>query len=264
MIKKKDTIDNIWTSCKKCEQIFLQKDLHKNLMVCPKCGYYTRLSAWERISLTVDKGSFQELNAQLQSINFLNFPGYTEKLQTYTAVVSEAVITGLAKLNSNEVVIAVMDFNFMGGSMGSVVGEKITRAIEYALQHELHIIIFSASGGARMQEGIISLMQMGKISSTLAQLSDKKLAYISVLTDPTTGGVAASYAFLGDIIIAEPQALVGFAGPRVIEQTMKQHLPKGFQSAEFLQQHGMIDMIVERKDMRVILTKILKFFNTNK
>ncbi|MDR0915138.1 MAG: acetyl-CoA carboxylase, carboxyltransferase subunit beta [Endomicrobium sp.] len=264
MTKKKDTVAKIWTRCKKCEQIFLLKDLQKNLMVCPKCGYYTRLDAYTRIHFTFDKDSFQEFDTHIQSVNFLNFPGYTEKLQKCTTVVSEAVVTGLAKLYENEVVIAVMDFSFMGGSMGSVVGEKITRAIEYALQHDLHIIIFSASGGARMQEGIISLMQMGKISSTLAQLASNRLAYISVLTDPTTGGVAASYAFLGDIIIAEPQALIGFAGPRVIEQTMKQRLPKGFQSAEFLEKHGMIDIVVERKDMRIILGKILKFFNSKK
>jgi acetyl-CoA carboxylase carboxyl transferase subunit beta len=263
MTKKKGSVEQIWTSCKKCDQIFLLKDLQKNLMVCIKCGYYTRLNAWTRISFTVDKDSFKEFDAQLQSVNFLNFPGYTEKLKKCITVISEAVITGVAKLYGIEFVIAVMDFSFMGGSMGSVVGEKITRAIEYALQHKLHIIIFSASGGARMQEGIISLMQMGKISSTLAQLSEQKLAYISILTDPTTGGVAASYAFLGDIIIAEPKALIGFAGPRVIEQTMKQRLPNGFQSAEFLKQHGMIDMVVERKDMRNTLSKILKFFNSS-
>jgi acetyl-CoA carboxylase carboxyl transferase subunit beta len=262
MTKKKDNNETIWTSCKKCEKIFLLKDFQKNLMVCQKCGYYQRLNANTRINFTVDKSSFKEMDKNLQSINFLRFPHYTDKLNKYYINSEEAVLTGLAKIDGIDVVIAVMDFEFMGGSMGSVVGEKITRAIEYAIKTKLHIIIFSASGGARMQEGIMSLMQMGKISSALSILADNKLAYISVLTDPTTGGVAASFAFLGDIIISEPKALIGFAGPRVIEQTMKQRLPKNFQSAEFLKKHGMLDMIVERKDIKTTLSKLLKFINS--
>jgi acetyl-CoA carboxylase carboxyl transferase subunit beta len=256
--KKRELSANIWTKCQKCEQVFLQKDFRENLMVCPKCGYYTRLSARKRIEFTVDKGSFKEMDVgRFKSVNFLNFSGYSDKIK---GSVGDAVVTGEAKISGYDVVIAVMDFEFMGGSMGSVVGEKIARAIERALKKMYHLIIVSASGGARMQEGITSLMQMGKTSAALAKLADKRLAYISILTDPTTGGVAASYAMLGDINIAEPKALVGFAGPRVIEQTIKQQLPDGFQLSEFLEKHGMIDIIVERKDMRSFLARVLNFF----
>ncbi|MDR3256940.1 MAG: acetyl-CoA carboxylase, carboxyltransferase subunit beta [Endomicrobium sp.] len=256
--EKKGLPAGIWTNCKKCDQVFLQKDFEENLMVCPKCGYYTRLSAWKRIEFTVDEGSFKEMNAGLKSVDFLNFPGYSDKIEK--SVINDAVTTGEAKINGYDVIIAVMDFEFMGGSMGSVVGEKIVRAIEKALKKKYHVIIISASGGARMQEGIISLMQMGKTSAALAKLADKGLAYISILTDPTTGGVAASYAMLGDINIAEHKALIGFAGPRVIEQTIRQQLPEGFQLSEFLEKHGMVDIVVERKNIRDVLTKALRFF----
>jgi acetyl-CoA carboxylase carboxyl transferase subunit beta len=256
--KKKGVSSNIWTKCQKCEQVFLQKDFRENLMVCPKCGYYTRLSARKRIEFTVDKGSFKEMNAaRFKSVNFLGFSGYSDKIKDS---IDDAVVTGEAKINGYNVIIAAMSFEFMGGSMGSVVGEKIVRAIERALSKRYHLIIVSASGGARMQEGITSLMQMGKTSAALAKLANKGLAYISILTDPTTGGVAASFAMLGDVNIAEPKALIGFAGPRVIEQTIKQQLPNGFQLSEFLENHGMIDIIVERKDMRSVLARVLNFF----
>jgi acetyl-CoA carboxylase carboxyl transferase subunit beta len=257
--EKKGFPAGIWAKCKKCDQIFLQKDFEENLMVCPKCGYHTRLTARKRIEFTVDKESFSEMDSNLKSVDFLNFPGYSEKIKK--SEFNEAILTGEAKINGYNIIIAVMDFTFMGGSMGSVIGEKIVRAIEKALKKKYHIIVISASGGARMQEGIISLMQMGKTSAALSKLADKGLAFISILTDPTTGGVAASYAMLGDINIAEPKALIGFAGPRVIEQTIKQQLPEGFQLSEFLERHGMIDIVVERKDMREVITKILKFFS---
>ena len=256
--EKKGLPAGIWTKCKKCDQILLQKDFEENLMVCPKCGYYTRLSARKRIEFIVDKGSFKEMDASIKPVNFLDFPGYSDKIKK--SEINDAVVTGEAKINGYSVVMAVMDFGFMGGSMGSVVGEKIVRVIEKALKKKYHVIIISASGGARMQEGTISLMQMGKTSAALAKLADDRLAFISILTDPTTGGVAASYAMLGDINIAEPKALIGFAGPRVIEQTIRQQLSEGFQLSEFLEKHGMVDIVVERKDMRDVLTKVLKFF----
>ncbi|MDR3274409.1 MAG: acetyl-CoA carboxylase, carboxyltransferase subunit beta [Endomicrobium sp.] len=257
--EKKGLPAGIWVKCKKCDQVLLQKDFEENFMVCPKCGYYTRLRAHKRIEFTVDKGSFKEINADINTIDFLNFPGYSDKIKEFK--INDAVVTGEAKINGYNVVIAVMDFEFMGGSMGSVVGEKIVRAIEKAIRKKYHLIIISASGGARMQEGIISLMQMAKTAAALAKLADSRLAYISILTDPTTGGVAASYAMLGDINIAEPKALIGFAGPRVIEQTIRQQLPEGFQLSEFLEKHGMLDIVAERKDMKDVLTKVLRFFN---
>ncbi|MDR0956339.1 MAG: acetyl-CoA carboxylase, carboxyltransferase subunit beta [Endomicrobium sp.] len=260
--KKKGLPAGIWTKCKQCEQILLQKDFEENFMVCPKCGYYTRLSPHERIAFTVDKNSFKEFNANLFPTDFLNFPGYMDKIKKSKQMdINEAVVTGDAKIGGYDVVIVVMNFFFMGGSMGSVVGEKIVRAIERTIKKKCSLIIVSSSGGARMQEGIISLMQMGKTSAALAKLSNNGLAYISVLTDPTTGGVAASYAMLGDVNIAEPKALIGFAGPRVIEQTIKQQLPKGFQLAEFLEKHGMVDIVVERKNIKDIITKFLVFFS---
>jgi acetyl-CoA carboxylase carboxyl transferase subunit beta len=256
--EKKGFPAGIWTKCKKCDYILLQKDFEENLRTCPKCGYYMRLRARKRIEFTVDKGSFKEMDEAIKPVNFLYFPGYSDKIKK--SEMNDAVVTGEAKINGYSVIIAVMDFEFMGGSMGSVVGEKIVRAIEKALKKRYHVIIVSASGGARMQEGTIALMQMGKTSAALAKLADKGLAFISILTDPTTGGVAASYAMLGDINIAEPKALIGFAGSRVIEQTIRQQLPEGFQLSEFLEKHGMVDIVVERKDMRDVLTKVLKFF----
>jgi len=219
-----------------------------------------RLGARYRIDVLIDKNTFIEYDADLKANNPLNFPDYTQKVTVamQSTNQNEAVITGQGKINQEECIICVMDSNFMMGSMGSVVGEKITRAIETAIEKRLPVIIFSASGGARMQEGILSLMQMAKTSAALGRLSEEGLLYISVLTDPTTGGVTASFAMLGDVIIAEPGALIGFAGPRVIEQTIRQKLPEGFQRAEFLQEKGFIDKIVNRKDMRVVLSKILR------
>jgi acetyl-CoA carboxylase carboxyl transferase subunit beta len=255
---KKGLPAGIWTKCKKCEQIFLQKDYEENLMVCPKCGYYARLNARKRVEFTVDKGSFAEMDRDMKPVDFLNFPGYGEKISKSSS--NDAIVTGEAKIGGYPVMLAVMDFEFMGGSMGSVVGEKIVRAVEEAVKKKYPVIIFSASGGARMQEGILSLMQMGKTSAALARLADHGLPFISVLTDPTTGGVAASFAMLGDINIAEPKALIGFAGPRVIEQTIRQQLPEGFQMSEFLEKHGMVDIVVERKDLKDTIIKALKFF----
>ncbi|GMO64754.1 MAG: acetyl-CoA carboxylase, carboxyltransferase subunit beta [Endomicrobiia bacterium] len=258
IFEKKGLPAGIWTKCGKCDNVLLQKDFEENFMVCPECGYYARLNARERIEFIVDKRSFKEINTHIRSVNFLDFPEYSNKIEK--SEINDAVVTGEAKVGGYSVVIAVMDFGFMGGSMGSVVGEKIVRTIELAFKKKYHVIIVSASGGARMQEGIVSLMQMGKTSAALAKLADRGLAFISILTDPTTGGVAASYAMLGDINISEPKALIGFAGPRVIEQTIGQQLPEGFQFSEFLEKHGMIDIVVERKNMKNVLTRTLKFF----
>ncbi|MDR3195963.1 MAG: acetyl-CoA carboxylase, carboxyltransferase subunit beta [Endomicrobium sp.] len=258
MLEKKGLPEGIWTQCKKCEQMFLQKDFEENLMVCPKCGYYTRLDAQKRIEFTADEGSFKEIDGDLIPVDFLDFSGYADKIKK--SPLKDAIVAGEAKIGGYNVVMAVLDFYFMGGSMGSVVGEKIVRAVERAIKRKCPLIIISASGGARMQEGVLSLMQMGKTSAAIAKLADNGLAYISVLTDPTTGGVAASFAMLGDVNIAEPGALIGFAGPRVIEQTIRQQLPEGFQLSEFLQKHGMVDIVVERKNMKDVLAKVLKFF----
>ena len=221
---------------------------------------HPRIAARNRVNSIIDKGTFGEYDTDLKTINELSFPGYMEKIKTATenSNEKEAVITGEGKIMGQDCVICVMEPDFMMGSMGSVVGEKITRAIEKAIEKRFPVIIFTASGGARMQEGILSLMQMAKISAALGRLGEEGLLYISVLTDPTTGGVTASFAMLGDIIIAEPGALIGFAGPRVIEQTIKQRLPEGFQRAEFLQKKGFEDMIVHRKNMKAVLSRILK------
>lgn len=257
--------EGLWTKCKNCEEIIYNKELDENFKVCPKCGYYFRLSARERIALLLEPKSFREYDKNLLSTNPLSFranQSYQEKIveeQKKTAL-KEAVVTGEGLIGEHQVVCGVLDFEFLGGSMGSVVGEKVTRAIEKAIKKKLPLIIVSASGGARMQEGVLSLMQMGKTASALAKFSEKSLPFISILTDPTTGGVAASFAFLGDIILAEPKALIGFAGPRVIEQTIRQPLPEGFQQAEFLLKHGMIDLIVERKETKKILVRLLNFF----
>jgi acetyl-CoA carboxylase carboxyl transferase subunit beta len=256
---KKSMPEGIWTKCKRCDQIVFQKDLEENYMICPKCGYYMRLNAKKRIELITDAKTFKEHFSGILPVNFLNFPWYSEKMKSYPDM-EDAIVTGEAKIGGNTVMLAVMDFAFMGGSMGSVVGEKIALTIEKAIEKKCPVLIVSASGGARMQEGIISLMQMGKTSAALAALAQKKLPYISLLTDPTTGGVAASFAMLGDVIIAEQGALIGFAGPRVIEQTIRQQLPDGFQLSEFLKKHGMVDVVVERKDLKDTLIKIVNFF----
>lgn len=249
-----------WVKCDSCKEILYKEDVHKNYSVCPNCGKHFRLSARRRLEQIIDEGTFVETNKNLQTTDPLNFEGYLKKIELLQekTKIDEAVKTGFGKINGEDVVIAIMDGNFLMGSMGCVVGEKITRAIEDAISKKLPLIMFSVSGGARMQEGIVSLMQMAKTSAALAKLDDAGLLYISVLTDPTTGGVTASFAMLGDIILAEPDALIGFAGPRVIEQTIKQKLPEGFQRSEFLLDHGFIDKIVERKDMKETLYQILK------
>ena len=246
--------------CPRCQgtsPLSKYEELHR---VCPKCSYHGRLSSQERIAITVDKESFKEFNGNLRGADPLDFPDYKEKqaeLRGSTGL-SEAVITGTATIKGSPVVIGIMDSRFMMGSMGSVVGEKITRAFEYATEHKLPVIMFTASGGARMQEGIVSLMQMAKTSGAVKLHSEAGGLYIAVMTDPTTGGVTASFASLGDIIIAEPKVLIGFAGRRVIEGTIKQRLPEDFQLAEFMFVKGFVDMIVERRKLRCVLSHLLK------
>ena len=257
---KKEIPEGLWAKCKKCEQIIYQKKLEENFMICPKCGYYFRLNAHERIEQLAEKNSFKEFDANVISSDPLKFPDYAKRLNAYGRD-RDAVVTGEIKMGGHRVAVCVMDFEFMGGSMGSVVGEKIVRAIEFAIENSLPVIIVSASGGARMQEGILSLMQMAKTSAALALLAEKKLPFLSILTDPTTGGVAASFAMLGDVIVAEPNALIGFAGPRVIEQTIRQKLPAGFQLSEFLMTHGIVDVISERKDLKDTVIKLLDYLS---
>ncbi|TCT12298.1 acetyl-CoA carboxylase carboxyltransferase subunit alpha [Natranaerovirga pectinivora] len=251
--------DGLWIKCKTCGSALYKEDVQKEIQVCKKCNYHFNVDAYTRISIIMDEGSFNEWDKDLITKNVLNFPNYESKitnLQNNTGI-NEAVVTGVGDINGIKTVIAVMDSRFMMGSMGAIVGEKITRAIENATAMKLPIIIFTASGGARMQEGIISLMQMAKTSAALARHNDEGLLYVSFLTNPTTGGVTASFAMLGDIILAEPEALIGFAGPRVIQQTIGQKLPEGFQKAEFLLEHGFVDKIVERKEIRSTLHQIL-------
>jgi acetyl-CoA carboxylase carboxyl transferase subunit beta len=258
--KKAGIPEGMYLKCPSCKKSVYKPDLKVQIGVCPQCSYYYPLSSRARIAAVTDRGTFIELDKELTSGNPLDFPDYEKKLESYMAKTDqkEAVITGTAEIEGQKTVIGVMDSRFMMGSMGSVVGEKLTRAIEYATEYELPLIIFTASGGARMQEGIFSLMQMAKTSAALARHDENGQLYISVLTDPTTGGVTASFAMLGDIILAEPGALIGFAGPRVIEQTIKQKLPEGFQRSEFLLEHGMIDAIVKRQDMKETLGRLLK------
>ena len=258
--KASDMLVGKWVKCNNCKEILYKEDLKSNYSICPNCGKYFRLSARRRIKQIIDEGTFEEIDADMRTSDLLKFEGYKEKIQALQekTKIQEAIQTGTGNINGLKVAIGVMDSNFMMGSMGSVVGEKITRLVEKAIQEKLPVILFCVSGGARMQEGIISLMQMAKTSSAIAKLDEAGLLYVSVLTDPTTGGVTASFASLGDIILSEPGALIGFAGPRVIEQTIKQKLPEGFQSAEFLLEHGFIDKIVERKDMKNTLYNIVK------
>ncbi|MDE6599063.1 MAG: acetyl-CoA carboxylase, carboxyltransferase subunit beta [Oscillospiraceae bacterium] len=251
---------NIAFKCPRCLNMVMTDELEKNLRVCPECGYHARLTAPDRIRLIADKESFREFDADMKSMNPIDFPDYEAKQQKLreSTGLKDAVVTGECTIRGEKCVLGVMDSRYMMASMGSVVGEKITRAFEYATEKKLPVILFTASGGARMQEGIVSLMQMAKTSGAVARHSDAGLLYITVLTDPTTGGVTASFASLGDIIIAEPKVLVGFAGRRVIEGTIKQRLPDDFQSAEFMLEHGFADMIVERKSMRRTIAHILK------
>lgn len=250
----------MWTKCESCSSIIYHEDLVSNKHVCSKCNHHFRLKASERIEMFFDKNSFEEFNKNMSTKNPLSFEGYDKKLASAKVRTdsNEAVVTGVGLINGIKVCAGIMDSFFMMGSMGTVVGEKLTRMIEYATENKLPVIIFTTSGGARMQEGIFSLMQMAKVSAALAKLSDAGLLYITVLTDPTTGGVTASFAMEGDIILSEPNALIGFAGRRVIENTIKETLPDNFQKAEFLLDKGFVDKIVDRKDLRVCVYKILK------
>lgn len=263
--KKVQMPEGLWTKCKNCNEIIYSKEIERNLNVCPKCDYHFRISARERIELTLDAGTFVEMDGQMESVDFLNFKDSKKYKDRIRAAVKksgpgDAILCGEGEIEELPVVIGVFDFGFMGGSMGSVVGEKITRAIERGLEKQAPVIIFSSSGGARMQESILSLMQMAKTSAALAKLKKAGIPFVSVLTDPTTGGVTASFAMLGDINMAEPRALIGFAGPRVIEQTIRQKLPEGFQRSEYLLEHGMVDMIVRRAEMKERLAQVLKVF----
>ncbi len=264
---KKKLQDEIWIRCQSCGSHIFKQDFLNNQNVCPKCDWHGKLTAYERIGLTLDTGTFKEMFEQIRPsdpLSFIDAKGsYGEKVEQARAKtkLNESIVTGSGKINGLDVVIGVMDFRFLGGSLGSGTGEKILLAANYAYDHKLPYIVFSASGGARMHEGILSLMQMAKTCAGVARLNEKNVPYISVLTDPTTGGVSASYAMVGDINIAEPGALVGFAGRRVIEQTIKQKLPDNFQKAEFVKDHGFIDKVVHRRDMKTILHRILSYYN---
>ena len=249
----------MWVKCSKCKEILYKDDLHKNYSICPNCGNHFRLSSRRRVDQIIDKGTFEEFDLNVTTDNPLHMDDYVKKLETLREKtgLDEAVKCGIGNINSEKVVLCVMDSNFMMGSMGKVVGEKIAYSIEKAIELKLPVIIFCASAGARMQEGIVSLMQMAKTSAAVKKLHKEGLLYISVLTDPTYGGVTASFASLGDIILAEPNAMIGFAGPRVIKQTIGQDLPEGFQTAEFLLEHGFVDKVVNRKDMKETLYKLL-------
>lgn len=257
--------EGLWVKCNNCREIIYRKELERSAKVCPKCDYHFPISVEERIAVVVDEGSFKEWGRSLAPLDPLNFKDsirYKDRLKSNQEKTGQldALVIGDGLLNHRPVVVGFLNFAFMAGSMGSVVGEKIARGVERALETRAPLMLFSASGGARMQEGVLSLMQMAKTSAALARLQSENIPYISILTDPTFGGVTASFAMLGDIIIAEPKSLIGFAGPRVIEKTIKQQLPEGFQRAEFLLEHGMIDMIVERKRLRETLIRILSFF----
>ncbi len=259
--RRRDMPEGLWHKCPSCGEVIHELELQQNLRVCPKCGHHFTLNASERLDSVCDSGSFREIDAALESVDALDFQSYREKVEKYQKITGlcDAVVTGHATIARHPAVLAVMDFRFLGASMGSVVGEKITRAIEAATASRSAVIIFSASGGARMHEGILSLMQMAKTSGALALHSQQGLPFISVLTHPTTGGVTASFATLGDVIVAEPGCMIGFAGPRVVKETTHQDLPPGFQTAEFMMKHGLVDMIVERKDMRERLGALLGY-----
>ncbi|MEW6051242.1 MAG: acetyl-CoA carboxylase, carboxyltransferase subunit beta [Candidatus Zixiibacteriota bacterium] len=263
--EKRNIPEGLWTKCESCGEIVYTKKMETLLWVCPKCSYHFRISSRKYLEILLDGGRLEEFDNMLSSVDPLGFKDskrYPDRLKAAQekAESVEGVISGLGEIDGMPVSFAIMDFSFIGGSMGSVVGEKIARAIERAIEKEIPLIIVSCSGGARMQEGILSLMQMAKTSGLLAILAEKRIPYISVLTNPTTAGVMASYASLGDVIIAEPKALLGFAGPRVIQQTIGQDLPEGFQSSEFFLDKGFLDKIVDRKDMRDTLVKLLHYF----
>jgi acetyl-CoA carboxylase carboxyl transferase subunit beta len=260
--------EGLWIKCPGCTQIIYNKDLDKNQQVCPKCAHHFRISAADRLRSLFDNGQWTELFPGLTSndpLTFTDTKPYRDRLRSTIAKtgMKDALVVATGTLDGREVVVAAMEYAFIGGSMGVVVGEKITRAIEMALARRRPVIVISCSGGARMMEGALSLMQMAKVSAALARLDRERLPFISVLTDPTTGGVTASFAMLGDLNIAEPKALIGFAGPRVIEQTIRQKLPEGFQRSEFLLEHGMLDLIVDRRDLKSTLSRALSFMDTH-
>ncbi len=267
--RKRDIPEGLWTKCPKCSTMLYDKELDENLKVCLKCAFHFKIGARERIHSLVETCSFEEMDAAMESVDILKFTGaasYSDKLNAYKASTSlkDAVITGIGKIGAQKLALGVMDFSFLGGSMGSVVGEKLTRLIETGTEKELPVVIISTSGGARMYEGMFSLMQMAKTCGALAYHARAKLPYISVLTDPTTAGVMASYASVGDLIIAEPKAMIGFAGPRVIKDTTQAELPPGFQTTEFLLDRGLIDAIVPRKEMKERLAFYLDFMMANR
>jgi acetyl-CoA carboxylase carboxyl transferase subunit beta len=267
--KKKEIPEGLWTKCPDCEAMIYDKELDENLKVCSKCQHHFPIGSRERIHSLVETCMFEEMDAGMTSVDMLKFKGastYASKLESYLkkTTLKDAVITGLGKIGPHRIGLGVMDFDFLGGSMGSVVGEKLTRLIERATEKEMPVIIISTSGGARMYEGMFSLMQMAKTSAALAYHAQRRLPYISVLTHPTTAGVMASYATLGDLILAEPGAMIGFAGPRVIKDTTQAELPPGFQTAEFLLDHGLIDAIVPRKEMKSRLVGYLDFLTAGK
>ncbi len=266
--KKKKKEENKWIKCKGCGDTFYVEELEQNHWICPKCSSYFRISANNRIKITADEGTFKEFDKRITTkdpLEFTDLKPYKDRLKDAVSKTGnkEAVINGVCTIDGEPCVLSVMDFAFLGGSMGYATGEKLIRAVEKAMKLRIGLVIISSSGGARMQEGILSLMQMERVSAALALLGKKGLPYISVLTDPTTGGVAASFSMLGDVILAEPKALIGFAGPRVIEQTIGKGLPEGFQRSEFLLEKGFIDVVVERKDMPKYIGKFLRYFSEN-
>src|SRR5438067_972920 len=267
--EKKVRTEGLWVKCENCRQIIWKKDLEDNLNVCPKCDKHFRIDARTRLSQLLDDNQYDTFDTNISStdpLNFVDLKAYSSRLklaQRETGL-KDAIINARGKLNGRAVIVSAMEYSFIGGSMGAVVGEAITHAIEEAGDGRTPIIIVSASGGARMMEGVISLMQLAKISAALARLDEAKVPFISVLTDPTTGGVTASFAMLGDLNIAEPGALIGFAGPRVIEQTIRQKLPQGFQRAEFLLEHGMLDAVVHRKQLKPYIARALEFMTTTR
>jgi len=257
-----DETESIWIKCTACQEILFRKEVERRLFVCSKCGAHLRLTVEQRLLTLVDRGSFTEHDPELRSTDPLQFTDrkpYGKRLTEARQKTErcDAVVCGVGAIAGRSVALGIFDFSFLGGSMGAVVGEKLTRIVEHAIRERLSVVFFAASGGARMQEGVLSLMQMAKVNMALGCLREQGLPYLSVMTDPTTGGVAASLGLVGDINIAEPQALIGFAGPRVIEQTIREKLPPGFQRSEFLLEHGMVDIVVERKDLRRVIGQVL-------
>ena len=262
--KRVEIPEGLWTKCKSCGEAIYTRELDQNLRICPKCGFHFPLGAWQRIASMVEQGSFQEMDSEMISVDVLKFTGvssYADKLKQnrMDTGLKDAVITGVGLMGSHRVGLAVMDFRFLGASMGSVVGEKITRIIEQSTRERIGCVVISASGGARMYEGMLSLMQMAKTSAALSRHAQARLPYVSVLTNPTYAGVMASFASLGDIIVAEPGALIGFAGPRVIKDTTQSELPRGFQTAEFLLERGLVDVVVHRKQLKETLAKMMDY-----